>query len=571
MDKKELIKNFNFALKAQKEGKNLEAIKFFEKIIKVEPNHFQTNFFLGSLYAQNDNFKHAIKFLSKAQSLNPKMPDVHNNLGRIYLQLGQLDKATISLNRAIEIKPNFAAAFCNLGLVNNKLGKIDEAINYFKKSIGINSKDGISYFNLGNLYKKINDIINAEKFYLLSIKANPKFFDPYINLLDLYERTNKRDKLIEKIKSAEVIFKNNITLKFFKGKDLFNLKKFREAIELLENFNFGKSEIIKEQSRNVILAKSHDQIGEFEKAFKYFEKANEISLNINNKFFNKKKTLKMIEKRTNFFKNNKVKNWKQFNSKSKESSPIFIIGFPRSGTTLLDTILRSHPLIEVIEEKPIIENWIKEIQKEVDSDLKYLHNINENSAQKFRKMYFDLRNKNIKKNNGKKIYIDKMPLNIIHAGEILRIFPDAKFIMALRHPCDCVLSCFMQSFEMNDAMSNFLNLEDSANFYDSVMKIWQLYMNTFSINQYTVKYEDVVTNFEKSINNILDFLEVAWSKNILEFYKTAQVGRLINTPSYDQVNKPIYKKSLDKWKNYKDQMQNVLPTLNRWMEKYNYS
>ena len=120
MDKKELIKNFNFALKAQKEGKNLEAIKFFEKIIKVEPNHFQTNFFLGSLYAQNVDFKHALKFLSKAQSLNPKIPDVHNNLGRIYLRLGQLDKATISLNRAIEIKPNFAAAFCNLGLVNDK-------------------------------------------------------------------------------------------------------------------------------------------------------------------------------------------------------------------------------------------------------------------------------------------------------------------------------------------------------------------------------------------------------------------------------------------------------------------
>jgi tetratricopeptide (TPR) repeat protein len=571
MDQKELIKNYNFALKAQKEGKNLEAIKFFEKIIKAEPNHFPTNFFLGSLYAQNANFKHAIKLLSKAQSLNPKMPDVHNNLGRIYLRLGQLDKATISLNKAIEIKPNFAAAFCNLGLVNDKLGKIEEAINYYKKSIAINSKDGISYFNLGNLYRKINDIINSEKFYLLSIKSNPKFFAPYNNLLDLYERTNKRDKLIERIKSAEAIFKNNITLKLIKGKDLFNIKKFREAIELLENFNFEKSEIIKEKSRIAILAKSHDQIGEFEKAFKYFEKANEISLNINNKFVNKKKTLNMIEKRTNFFKDNKVKNWKQFNSESKESPPIFIIGFPRSGTTLLDTILSSHPLIEVIEEKPIIENWIKAIQKEVDNDLKYLHNINESSAQKFRKMYFDLRNKNIKKNNGKKIYIDKMPLNIIYAGEILRIFPDAKFIMALRHPCDCVLSCFMQSFKMNDAMSNFLNLKDSANFYDSVMKIWQLYINTFSINQYTVKYEDVVTNFEKSINNILDFLEVAWSKNILEFYKTAPVDRLINTPSYDQVNKPIYKKSLDKWKNYKDQMQNVLPILNKWMKKYNYN
>ena len=88
---------------------------------------------------------------------------------------------------------------------------------------------------------------------------------------------------------------------------------------MLENFNFGKSEIIKEQSRITFLAKSHDQIGEFEKAFKYFEKANEISLNINNKFVNKKKTLNMIEKRTNFFKDNKVKNWNNLILKARKA------------------------------------------------------------------------------------------------------------------------------------------------------------------------------------------------------------------------------------------------------------
>ena len=163
-----------------------------------------------------------------------------------------------------------------------------------------------------------------------------------------------------------------------------------------------------------------------------------------------------------------------------------------------------------------------------------------------------------------------MPLNIVHVGEIVKVFPNAKFILALRHPCDCILSCFMQNFKLNDSMANFLNIEDTAEMYDLVMTLWKQYINSFSINYHYIKYADVVMDFDKSINNLLNFLELPWSKNVLKFYETAQSRNLINTPSYDQVYKPIYTASKNRWKKYENKIKKVLPKLKPWIDEFKY-
>ena len=189
---------------------------------------------------------------------------------------------------------------------------------------------------------------------------------------------------------------------------------------------------------------------------------------------------------------------------------------------------------------------------------------------KIQNLYFDLRNKNLNNFNYNKTYIDKMPLNIIYVGEIVKIFPKAKFLFALRHPCDCVLSCFMQSFEINDAMSNFFNLKDASNLYSSIMNLWEIFMKKLSLNVHIIKYENLINNFEDSIKKTLKFVDMDWSDDVLNFYKTAETGRMINTPSYDQVNKPIYKTSIEKWKNYENQIKEVFPILEPWIKKFDY-
>ena len=131
----------------------------------------------------------------------------------------------------------------------------------------------------------------------------------------------------------------------------------------------------------------------------------------------------LIKKRIEYFIKSDFENWNNINFSDKRNDPIFIIGFPRSGTTLLDTILRSHPSIEVIEEEPIIDEFIKHLEKKINYNFKNLENISEDFIEEMRNFYFNERNKFIKDTKNKFVYIDKMPLNIIHVGEFLRFFP----------------------------------------------------------------------------------------------------------------------------------------------------
>ena len=230
-----------------------------------------------------------------------------------------------------------------------------------------------------------------------------------------------------------------------------------------------------------------------------------------NKYYGKdikeKNFIKYVNNRINFFKDFNSENWSISKEKSEFHDPIFLIGFPRSGTTLLDTILRTNKLVEVIEEKPILKNFLINVEKKTNNDLGQLGNLDQEYIKKMQNFYFDERKK-YQQNKNSKIIIDKMPLNIIHIGEILRFFPNAKFVFALRNPFDCVLSCFMQQFQLNPAMKNFLSINSSAILYDLVMQLRTIYRKVFSINCHFVKYEETVLNFEKTTKDIYKFLNI---------------------------------------------------------------
>tara|TARA_B100000214_G_scaffold291999_1_gene221715 strand:- start:284 stop:670 length:387 start_codon:yes stop_codon:yes gene_type:complete len=128
----------------------------------------------------------------------------------------------------------------------------------------------------------------------------------------------------------------------------------------------------------------------------------------------------------------------------------------------------------------------------------------------------------------------------------------------------------MQNFKINNAMANFLNIEDSAKLYDSSMKLWETYLSNFNPNYIEVKYEDLIDNFNKTILSILKFLKLPWEDSVLRFNKTAKDRFQIKTPSYDQVIQPIYKSATNRWKLYEKQLSKVYPTLEPWIKKFNY-
>ena len=561
---------FNTAVQNLKENNVNIAIENFEKILKLDPKHISTNLYLGIIYAQNKNFDKASGFFNKVIQIKPYVVEAHNNLGLIHLEKNEKEKARKYFEKAIQVNPNFVEAHNNLGFILMNSGDLETAEKCFKKSIEINPKYLPAYLNYGNLNKNLGKIENAEKIFQEAIKIDPKYFDAYNNLMVLYERLNQHEKLKNIINKADEQFKSNPVVMLFYGQYLYKTEKFSEAIKILENINFNTSQLNRERLRCFIIAKSYDQIENSEKAFDFFKKSNSISLNLKSENIDKNKTLDIIKKRFLFFNNDQIKSWPKNNSKNLNENPIFLIGFPRSGTTLLDTILRTHSSIQVIEEKPIVGKFVNELNKITHEDFTNLKNINDNDSKELRQVYFDIRAKYIDNQDSTKIYIDKMPLNIIHIAEIIRIFPEAKFLVSIRHPYDCVLSCFMQSFKLNDAMANFLNLNDTANLYNEVMRLWMQYKNISYLNYHYIKYEELVSNFEISVKKIFNFIEIDWSDEVFKFYNTATKRNLISTPSYDQVNKPIYSKAVGRWKKYESNFSEIAPILKPWIKNFNY-
>ena len=153
--------------------------------------------------------------------------------------------------------------------------------------------------------------------------------------------------------------------------------------------------------------------------------------------------------------------------------------------------------------------------------------------------------------------------------EILRVFPNSKFIFSLRHPFDCLLSCYFQNFKLNNPMSNFLKLDDAAKFYSSVMEIWVKSNKVFSPKICELKYEDLIFSFENSINKILDFLKIEWHEELRSFNQIAK-KRKISTPSYYQVTEPINNKAIGRWKNYNSEINEIKPIIEKWVKFYGY-
>ena len=474
----DLKKELNFALSCIQNNNLSDAISTYLKILQEYKDNFEANSNLGMLYAQNNDLEKAEKYLNNAIKIDPKNPYVLNNFASILIRLGRNNESIEYSQNAINIKKDFSLAYNNLGLAQQNIKQSKDAKISFLKSIETEKSNVLPYYNLAFLYETLNDIKNSEIYYLKAIEVNLKFFSAYNNLMNLYERTNNDSQLKLIIEKSEIEFPNSNSVKLFKAKLQFKSNLYNEAISNLESFKFEKNNNSKESIRCSTLANSYDKIKKFDKAFKYFKLANQTNFELNKHKVSKDRSIQIVENRIEFFKEKNIKNWINYDFESVKKEPTFIIGFPRSGTTLLNTILNKHPNVDVIEEKPIINRFIKILDKEIYSNFSNLKGLDQKKLNDLKISYFDIL-KNYTEHDEQKIYIDKMPLNIIHVGEIVRIFPNAKFILAIRHPCDCILSCFMQNFLLNDAMANFTDLESTSKFYNQVMILWERTFKTF--------------------------------------------------------------------------------------------
>lgn len=257
-----------------------------------------------------------------------------------------------------------------------------------------------------------------------------------------------------------------------------------------------------------------------------------------------------------------VSSWRRPNIFARRA-PVFLVGFPRSGTTLLDQILTSHSRIVCLDEKEHLSLALGAVFGDA-AKLAAMGSLSDGEIETVRDAYW----RNVG-GEAADVVIDKLPLNIVILPLIKAVFPDSKIIIALRDPRDVVLSCYQHRFRMNVAMAQFLELDRAAAYYDVVMGLLGLCVERLRMDMHQVRYEDVVGDLEREARAITDFLGLDFEPAMLDFHKTA-LGREISTPSARQVTKPLYRRSIGRWRRYAEDLAPVLPLLHAWAARFGY-
>jgi len=255
---------------------------------------------------------------------------------------------------------------------------------------------------------------------------------------------------------------------------------------------------------------------------------------------------------------------------TSENSPrahVFFTGFPRSGTTLLEQILASHPDVVALDEREVLADSTTEL---FASNIKLDRLIKLDAAQAatYRQSYWRGVSEYVPDVAGK-VFVDKHPLNSVRLPLIGKLFPNAKVLFALRDPRDVVLSCFRRRFGMNTAMYQLATLEGAAEYYDAVMRLVELYKVKLPLPLRYVRYESLVEDLKREVEGVCEYIGVEWNDSMLNFVETAR-KRVIRTPSARQVERGLYSEGVGQWRAYAAELAPVMPLLAPWVEKFGY-
>ncbi len=245
-------------------------------------------------------------------------------------------------------------------------------------------------------------------------------------------------------------------------------------------------------------------------------------------------------------------------------TPAFLVGFPRSGTTLLDTFLMGHPATAVLEEIPLIDRAQQFLGASIE-----LPKRSRAQLEIARDSYFDEMSRHVEPGFSGLI-VDKMPLNMLGAPLLHSLFSEAHFIFVQRHPCDVVLSCFMQGFGLNESMSCFLDLQTAAAYYDAAMSLWSRSKEYLPLKVHTLVYEELITDPGGALHPLVEFLGLDWQPRLLDHRSTAKGRSAITTPSYNQVTQALTAAPCGRWKRYEKDLEPVLPILLPWAHRLGY-
>jgi len=533
---------------------------YLNKILSIlgfRMKNFSKSDYLKSEYNKINNLFLSGKFdivIEKSKKLikkNPTQIPFYNFLALSYREKGEIFLAEKILQHALKISPNNQSVLINLGSTYRVLIEYDKSEKFLKKALSINQNDINALVNYANLKRDTNNYDESIQLYEKAYKINNKIQTIIINLAGAYQIVGKF-KLSETYLEKLLKENNNNTLAH---KMLSTIKKYKknDPHQTQMNSILKKNNLKGIDKANLLFAisKSYEDQEEYKNSFISFKKAKDIQKKIN-KNYSINEEGKLFKKIKDTFEETDFKTYTQFANNKKL---IFIVGLPRSGTTLTHQILAAHSKVHGAGEIVILNNSIKrKINNQDFISLFKNHSIN--SDEKIKNIINNYFSKISYIKTSKNIILDKNPLNFQWLGFIKILFPNAKIIHCTRNLKDTALSIYKNAFEINSMVwsNDQEDLVQYMSLYLDLMKFWEKKIPNFI---YNLNYEKLINNQKEETEKLLNFCELDWEEDCLNFNKKANP---ITTISITQARKPIYKTSLnsyEKYYNYLDMFKKI--------------
>jgi tetratricopeptide (TPR) repeat protein len=547
---------------------------------------------MGSICKSMGQTKQAREFYQAAIAASPNSFESLNNLGALFLEQQEFSLAFDYLRQAIILAPNFSDAHCNIGFVLLNLEKYDNALFHFATALQLKSNYAEAYYGMAKIYLQQQNFIEADYFIHKAIKCGANKLEFYQLLANIYHEQGKSKAALQYLDQALFIDSSDSNSCLSKGRILMEIGETAQAeehflkvlsdpsidIRILAHYCLVQLRKIKfnHTSLNDLLAimnhsiqaisphkleyvyfalgKCHDDLGQWAKAFEYFSLGCHLKRQrISYDFALQRQFVQQLIKHTT---PQTIEYLRAFANPS--ALPIFIVGMPRSGSTLVEQILSSHPAVHGAGELKYFNNLLQQIMPRYPEDIKQL--LPENYQAITTKYLSYLQHFSLDASR----ITDKMPHNFMAIGLIHALFPHAKIIHVQRNPIDTCLSCYTKLFTEGQAYS--YDLTELGHYYRDYECIMDHWRHVLPANSWLdITYETIVNDLEEEAKRLVEYCDLSWDSRCLQFH---QSKRQIRTASFAQVREPAYTSSIARWRRYENELMPLIEVLNVSNSKY---
>lgn len=498
-----------------------QAIEHYAVAVEQEPDNAHSLGFLGVAYQQNGQSKEALDVLNRAMAIDAELPSVLNCLGVIHLERDDYGQARAHLERATRLKPGDASIRANYATSLMHLNEHEEALKQAQKAVKQDPANWYGHYIVGNILTESGRTDEAIRHFEKTIREYRTFGAAY----DLLAR-------IRKFTAAD-----------------------RPFIEKTERVLKAGMPPEQRYSVHYALGKMYDDCREWDKAFEHFRQANLLK----KKPFDAHGERKAFRHKKKAYDAAALERYRCLGHPSKQ--PVFIVGMPRSGTTLMEQMIATHPRAagaNELQEIPRIADLVSP-SDDLRRFVRATHaNLTPDNITEYAERYLGVLRQG---REAADRIVDKLPGNFFYLGLISILFPNATIIHAVRHPLDTCLSCYFQNFTQLRWTNDFKVIAEMYRCYREVMAYWECVLPDGKILD--VRYERLIEDPEAEGRRMIEHCGLEWDSSLLRFHEQK---RVVKTASFWQVRQPIYRSSKMRWMNYAGHLEELANELSDYLQ-----